>query len=152
MIEAKPDNLIAMGCRPRSVRMQPTTTKCVWFSWSNRTAVKASSSISESGPMARLKRPNISSRHVRSLPDHARQSRIKTSSRHVTRLPNLVKQSRANLRSRHVKRLPDYAREGRTHRGEKALRGRVPPTPQSVEFMVFGAGAAALLSGTNRPC
>jgi hypothetical protein len=23
---------IAMGCRPRSVRMQPTTTKCVWFS------------------------------------------------------------------------------------------------------------------------
>jgi membrane peptidoglycan carboxypeptidase len=44
-------------------------------------AVKASSSISELGPMARLKRPNISSRHVRRLPDHARQSRAKISSK-----------------------------------------------------------------------
>ena len=53
-------------------------------------AVKASSSISELGPMARSKRPNISSRHVRSLPDHERQGRAKVSSRHVRRLPNHV--------------------------------------------------------------
>jgi len=48
-----------------------------------------------------------------------------------------------------VKRLPDYAREGRIHGGERALGGRVLPTPQSAKVMVFGAGAAALLSGTN---
>ena len=93
-------------------------------------AVKASSSISESVPMARSKRPNISSRHVRRLPDHARQGR-------------------ANISSRHVRRLPDHARQGRIHRREKALGGRVLPSPQSEEVMALGAGAAAPLSRTN---
>ena len=67
-------------------------------------AVKASSSISESGPMARSKRPNISSRHVRRLPNHARQGW-------------------ADISSRHARRLPNHARQGRIHRGEKALVG-----------------------------
>jgi hypothetical protein len=68
--------------------------------WADRP--DASSSISESAPMARSRRPDISSRHMRRLPDHARRGRAKIS-------------------SRHVRRLPDHARQGRSPQSEEVM-------------------------------